>query len=454
MLTLRPYQADMLARGRRAPRVDGLASLLFQLPTGGGKTAVGLSLCLSHLALAPTNRVLWFAHRDELVEQPLAKLRAYGAPVAALRPGADGADDARIVVASIQTVLARGLDVLPRASLVLFDEARHYASAPEWSAIAAAVGAGRHRIGLDATPSGPLHLLFSHLIQGPSVADLTSAGYLCPAVHIGPAAEQSALAQDPTAAYLQHVAPGRAIVFCRDVAHANATARALQAAGVRAACVEGKTGTTKRRQHLDAYLRGELDVLTNVFCLTEGTDLPPTEGIIVARGVSNEETWIQMGGRGLRPSPGKAVCKVVDLYGLTHRYGLLSEARTWGIDGKGLPTRPSDLPPVVTCKNCLALAPPSSVCPGCGYATPPRPPPRLTKAELHVLAQDRRARTGPGWERWCAIVWEARRRGWKPQAAPLAYMREFGRPPMWRADHVPSADPAGADAAAGERRSA
>ena len=456
--TLRPYQAAMLDAARRLPLGPSRRSrVLFQLPTGGGKTALALALALSHLGRDTAHRVLWFAHRDELVEQPLGKLRGWSAPVAALRPGEPPPGDARIIVASIQTVLARGLDVLPRASLVVLDEARHYADAPEWSAIARAVAEGRHVIGLDATPSGDLRPLFDHLVPGPSVAELTEQGHLVPAVHIGPAEEQTALADDPIDAYLRHVSPGRALIFCRDVAHAYAVAADAQRAGVRAACVEGRVTVERRREALAAYLRGELDVLTNVMCLVEGTDLPSTEGVIVARGVSNEETWIQIGGRGLRPFPGKTRCKLVDLLGLTHRFGLLSEPRTWGLDGKGLAPRPANLPPVVTCPRCLALAPPSAVCPGCGMATPPRPPPRLSKAALHVIEQDRRARAGRGWERWCEIVWEGRRRGWKPQAAPLTYQREFGAFPRWRADHVPpepGAAPANDGTSSGQRRTA
>ena len=146
-LTLRPYQRAMLAEGRATYTPGGPPiSVLFQLPTGGGKTALGLATNLSHIAKDPANRIGWFAHRDELVEQPLAKLRAWGAPVCALRPGERQDESARIVVASIQTVLARGLDILPRFSMVVFDEARHYASAPQWSEIAAAVSKGRHVI--------------------------------------------------------------------------------------------------------------------------------------------------------------------------------------------------------------------------------------------------------------------------------------------------------------------
>lgn len=441
-LQLREYQRAMLEQGRATYTPNGPPlSVLFQLPTGGGKTALGLASNLSHIAKDPANRVGWFAHRDELVQQPLDKLRGWGAPVTALRPGERQDDSARIMVCSIQTVLARGLDSLPRFSMVVFDEARHYASAPQWSEIAAAVSKGRHTIGLDATPSGPLHLLFRHIVQGPSVADLTRDGHLCPAVHIGPEREQDGMASTPLDAYLEHIAPHRAIVFCRDVSHAMATTRAFQAAGVRAECVEGKTGTKKRRAHLDAYLRGEVDVLVNIFCLVEGADLPATAGIIIARNVGEEETWIQIGGRGLRPYPGKSRCLLLDLYGQTARLGLMSELRPWSLDGKGLPSRPVDLPACVKCPGCHALAPPLGKCPGCGRIAPPRPPPKLTKAEMKVLAQDRLARSGSEWDYFQSLVWESRAKGWKPQAVGFIFMQQYGRRPRWRLDHVGAPPP-------------
>lgn len=433
---LRAYQRAMLEQGRRAPLRAHRAALLFQLATGGGKTRIGLEVGLGHNALAPTNRTLWLAHRDELVQQPIDKLREYGVEAAAIRPGAPPVGDARFVVASVQTILARGLDILPRCTLVIPDEARHYCSGEQWSEIALAIATGRHVVGLDATPKGDLTPLFAHCIPGPSVADLTAAGYLAPAIHIGPTEERDTLADLPVPAYLRHVAPHRAIVFCRDVAHANHTTAQFKAAGIRAACVEGKTGTRDRRASLDAYGRGEIDVLVNVFCLTEGFDSPATVGIMVWRKVGDEETWIQMGGRGLRTYPGKDRCKIVDPYGLTWRLGLMEEARPWGIEGRGLPSR-SALPPCVTCPNCLALSPPSRICPGCGRMAPPRPPPKVSKAEMKAIRQDRLARTGTDWDRWCRLVWEGRAKGWKPQAAGWIFMQEFGRPPKWRQDHVP-----------------
>lgn len=71
---LRPYQAE----ANNAVRADwqaGIRNVLLVLPTGGGKTIVFLRLIIDFLKANPTARCLILAHRDQLIKQPLEKLR-------------------------------------------------------------------------------------------------------------------------------------------------------------------------------------------------------------------------------------------------------------------------------------------------------------------------------------------------------------------------------------------
>jgi superfamily II DNA or RNA helicase len=447
-LVLRDYQLDIRQRGAALARAEVTAGrrhfgLAIQMATGAGKTATALSFGLDHLERSPDNLVLWFAHRDELVEQPVAKLRSFGIDPAVIRAGEQPRPGARFYVASIQTALARGLASLPRPSMVVYDEARHYV-APRWGEIARAIGEKAVRLLLDATPVGDLRALAQHMIQGPTVSSLVTASHLVQPVHYGPEEETDVLWCHPVTAYQRHLAPDRAIVFCPNVAQAQRWAADALERDIAAAVVHGNLATAERRRILADYQRGAIDVLFNAQLLCEGADLPSTAGIIFARGVSSEGTWVQIGGRALRPSPGKSIAKIVDLYGLTWRYGWLDDERAWGLDGDG-PVRGVSLPAVVCCSKCLAWGPPSARCPGCGATTPPPKPPRIankTLAELKKEKQDRRPRRGPEWALWCEIVAEARAaeergRPWKPQAASMRYRAKTGNWPRWRVDHVP-----------------
>src|SRR5690349_19849506 len=181
-LTLRPYQLraidDLRAafrRGRRAP--------CLVLPTGGGKTIVAAEIIRSAVALG--NRVLFAAHRRELISQTVAKLALAGIwDVRVIRAASDsGRPDAPVVVGSIQTLtMPRWSGRLPHADLLVPDEC-HHLMADRWRAIASGYPAARI-LGLTATPERAdgraLGDVFDDIVIGATVSELTDAGYLVP----------------------------------------------------------------------------------------------------------------------------------------------------------------------------------------------------------------------------------------------------------------------------------
>src|SRR5581483_6033294 len=75
MIPLRPYQLQGFD-ALRARIAEGLKRLLFVLATGGGKTVVASHLVAS--ALSCSSRVLFGAHRRELIKQCFCKLLRNG----------------------------------------------------------------------------------------------------------------------------------------------------------------------------------------------------------------------------------------------------------------------------------------------------------------------------------------------------------------------------------------
>jgi DNA repair protein RadD len=420
MTPLRDYQQRAIADCRSAYR-DGSRAPVLVMPTGSGKTRVGVDVARSHLERVRAGSVLWIAHRVELLDQARSRLEA------------EGADMHRTRVESIQTLLR--MPELPPSTLVVLDECHHYAAA-EWSRIAQHYS-GAIRLGLTATPErgdgAALGDIFDRIVRGPAVAELTERGLLVPCDVMGPSRRQrkAVAGGGPLESYLRHCRGKRTVIYCATVQHAEETATEFRAAGIDCAIIEGCTHERERATALERFAAGELTALLNVHVLTEGWDCPATECIIVARGVGHAGTGLQMVGRGLRPSPGKDRCLVLDLAGnWTSQTGglpLPTDPVEYSLDGQAI-RKLKDLPPLRQCQACGATYRAGTVraCPRCGFALPVYVP-HKTRDELQAMAQreppEKRERY------WEHLLTEERTRGYKRGWAYYRYKAKYGQEP-------------------------
>lgn len=109
-----------------------------------------------------------------------------------------------------------------------------------------------------------------------------------------------------------HASDRQTIVFTVSVRQAQYMAAASE---VTAAAVHGEMSRTERARILDAYRDGSIRHLYNCAILTEGTDLPNTSCIAMARPTMSRALYCQMLGRGLRVARGKDDCLVLDFVG-------------------------------------------------------------------------------------------------------------------------------------------
>jgi superfamily II DNA or RNA helicase/HKD family nuclease len=107
----------------------------------------------------------------------------------------------------------------------------------------------------------------------------------------------------------------RAIVFCVSVAHAEFMTDWLNRASLPAACVVGTTAMEERRRARQRLLSGELCALVTVDLYNEGIDLPTVDTLLLLRPTQSPVLFQQQIGRGLRLSPGKESCLVLDFVG-------------------------------------------------------------------------------------------------------------------------------------------
>ena len=328
-MTLRPYQLDAIAAVRRSWREYPDKGALLVLATGTGKTITAATLASQ--AAARGHRVLWLAHRAELVRQAERALASVGA--------------AGVTVASIDR-LRRGVHLTRYLAdgpplLVVLDEA-HHVVAPTRAELIARL-APRYLLGLTATPAPGMEEGW-HVAASFSVVRAIREGYLVPPrwecrplagldldrVTLG-AGRRDYLAPELGAELLRagvvaHTAAcvppdRRTIVYTATVEQARLTAAAI---GSDAAAVSGETPAEERAELLRRFEAGEARVLCNALVLTEGTDLPACDCVVIARPTQSRTLYQQILGRGMRLAPGKTECLVIDIARASDEHGLVS----------------------------------------------------------------------------------------------------------------------------------
>lgn len=372
-------------------------TVLFVLPTGGGKTFSFAFIATK--AAERGNRVLIIAHRKELIRQASCSLAALGvfhqvvAPkdkIAAIRRAHIDKFDrpfinrtAHVAVASIQT-LARRLPWLKdfNPALVIPDEA-HHAVAGTWKKALDELPDARV-LGVTATPGRAdgqgLGDVFEVMVRGPQMAWLIDQGYLVPARVFRPplragaadamakvgrrggdldAQQQAAILDnasitgDAVQHYNQH-APGKAtIVFCASVNHARHVAAQFQAAGWKFTVVTGDMDDGERDRAIFGLASGAVHGIVTVDVVSEGVDIPFAEVAILLRRTESESLYLQQVGRVLRPTfadgydvsdpdgrldaianSEKHYGLILDHVGNTEAHGLPHAERNWSLDSE------------------------------------------------------------------------------------------------------------------------
>jgi superfamily II DNA or RNA helicase len=395
ILNLRPYQQkgveELRARFRAGDR-----NVLYQLPTGGGKTVV--FSYITEGASKRGNRVLILVHRQELIRQTSASLQEIGVDHGIIAPGFTPSFD-DVQVASVQT-LVRRLDRIHPPNLIISDEC-HHAGAASWSKIfnkftrANILGVTATPCRLDGKGLGrAAGGFFDSMVNGPPVSELIDAGYLArPKVYAPPVgADLSNLRKkygefvtaDAAAAMDKPVITGcavehyrklannvPAIAFCASVAHAEHVADQFRAAGYQAASIDGTMHDNDRKARIAALGNGGLHVLTSCDIISEGTDIPIVGAAILLRPTASMGLYLQQVGRALRMYDGKTHAVILDHVGNVMRHGMPEEDREWSLEGaklaaKGKKKDEDDIK-VKQCEQCYAVHEPAPKCPVCGH---------------------------------------------------------------------------------------
>lgn len=389
-MILRDYQELAIERVKDALRRKRRRILLVA-PTGSGKTVVAARIVRG--AVSRGNKVLFVAHRGELVEQTSRKLDDIGVPHGIImRQHHRTSADQPVQVATIQTLTRRDK---PDARIIIFDEA-HLSMSSSFQSVAAAYPQAVI-LGMTATPirldDKPLGALYEELVEIETVAGLIGRGFLVPIKHYAPHVpelsgiglrgadyadeqlealmNQKALNSRIVEHWMERAAGRPTIAFAVSIAHSRAIVAAFQAAGIPAEHIDG-TMSVAQRAPVYARLRSRQTlVVSNVGVATEGWDEPCVACAILARPTKSLALYLQMAGRALRTSPGKPDCVLLDMAGCGVAHGRPDRKREWSLAPpekrkarKGAPA------PVTTvrCEKCQYVYDATeTVCPECGH---------------------------------------------------------------------------------------
>ena len=348
------YQEDMKVRIEKALRLH--RSVMAQMPTGTGKTYLLTAVIDSFVSNNPMEKVWIVAHRRELVSQIDETVRKFHSYYASNTSSLLSS----VKAMSIQWLMRHYDEIEEEPGIIVIDEA-HHALAKTYKEMWERFPKAKF-LGLTATPcrlnGKGFTDLFDVLVQSWSVPEFISKGRL--ATYDFVSIKSDGMTQRLIDSLQKRGADGdyqnkemdmllnkkpsierlyqsleefgkdrKGIVYAINISHAQKITKLYQENGVKAIAIDSKTPATERQQDIEAFKKGDIQVLVNVDIFSEGFDCPDVEFVQLARPTLSLAKYLQMVGRGLRVAKGKKNCVIIDNVGLYRVFGLPSQVWNW-----------------------------------------------------------------------------------------------------------------------------
>lgn len=347
------YQEDMKSRIEKALCLH--RSVMAQMPTGTGKTYLLTAVIDSFVRANPKAKVWIVAHRRELVSQideTVRKFHSYSSATSSLLSS--------VKPMSIQWLMRHYDEIEEEPGMIVIDEA-HHALAKTYKEMWERFPKAKF-LGLTATPcrlNGKGFIdLFDVLVQSWDVPEFISKGRLATYDFVSIKSDgvtqrlidslqkrgadgdyqnkemDMLLNKKPSIERLyrsleEYGKDRKGIVYAINISHAQKITKLYQEHGVKAIAIDSKTPATERQQDIEAFKKGDIQVLVNVDIFSEGFDCPDVEFVQLARPTLSLAKYLQMVGRGLRVAKGKKNCVIIDNVGLYRVFGLPSQVWNW-----------------------------------------------------------------------------------------------------------------------------
>lgn len=332
------------------------ANLLFQLPTGGGKTIIFSEIAKRYIEKYK-RKVLILTHRIELGKQTSEVLTEAGISNKVITsdvkqlPQQSHYASFIALVETLNNRLQENDQFLEDIGLVIVDEAHnnsfrkifHYFN-------------DVNILGVTATPLSsnkklPLYQTYNELIVGESISSLIEQGYLCEgqtfaydvnlsSLRVGTNGEftvgshemlyTQAIMQGKLIEAYDEIAKGKkTLIFNAGILTSRAVFETFKSKGYPIRHLDSTFSDRERADVLDWFRKTKDGILTSVSILTTGFDEPEVEAIFLNRATKSLTLYHQMIGRGSRVLPNKKTFSIIDLGNNSRRFNLWQYPIDW-----------------------------------------------------------------------------------------------------------------------------
>ena len=330
--------------------------LLYQLPTGGGKTVIFSEIVRRYLS-KHDKKVVVLTHRIELCKQTSKMLKGFDVKNKIINSKIKELPDQHeysCFVAMVETLKNRLNDellLIDNVGLVIIDEAHYNSFRKLLSSFKNAFILGVTATPLSSNIALPMHENYNELIVGDTIQSLIDQGFLAKAItysyDVGLTSLKVGINGDYTVkssddlytnmamqekllhAYTEKSLGKKTLIFNNGINTSLYVYETFREAGYPIRHLDNTHNNEERKDILHWFKKTPDAILTSVGILTTGFDEPTVETIILNRATKSLTLYFQMIGRGSRKLPLKDNFSVIDLGNNAARFGLWNEPVNW-----------------------------------------------------------------------------------------------------------------------------
>lgn len=331
-------------------------NLLYQLPTGGGKTVI-FSEIAKRFIRENQKKVVVLTHRIELSLQTSKMLDGFGVKNMIINSEVKeltANDEHMCYVAMVETLnnrLQEGMVQLENVGLVIIDEAHYNSFRKLFKYFKKSIILGVTATPLSSNIKLPMKNHYQKLIVGESIESLINQEFLAKAnmhnhdvslrtLKLGINGDYTVKSSDELygnynmltkllSAYEDLANGTKTLIFNNGINTSKYVYETFKKAGYNIRHLDNKNNAGERREILDWFSNTPDAILTSVSILTTGFDEPTVETIILNRATRSLTLYFQMIGRGSRILPDKNEFTVIDMGNNMSRFGKWDAPIDW-----------------------------------------------------------------------------------------------------------------------------
>jgi len=332
------------------------SNLLYQLPTGGGKTVVFSEIAKRYIAKT-NKKVIVLTHRIELSQQTSKMLNGFGVKNKIINSEVkewQDQDEFMCFVAMVETLNNRLQEEkieINNIGLVIIDEAHYNSFRKLFKFFENSVILGVTATPLSSNIKLPMKDNYKKLIVGESIDSLIQKKFLAKAnmynydvslqtLKLGISGDYTVKSSDElygnhsmlnklVAAYNEVGKGTKTLIFNNGINTSRYVCETFKKAGYNIRHLDNKNNAGERKEILKWFKETPDAILTSVSILTTGFDEPSVETIILNRATRSLTLYFQMIGRGSRYLPHKEEFNVIDMGNNVARFGLWNAGIDW-----------------------------------------------------------------------------------------------------------------------------